>query len=309
MKSTKYIIFFFLFALLFGSCKEEVGYKKGTARPYVRISERDIVMETFDENKVTITPIFDSEQTAEGKFNWSIADKEIGSIVENEDKSVTITGLKPGKTYLKIESEDGTLYYTSTLKINKAFEFKYPIFMDFGVIQSDKPFNNLLTPNDGALVGLVDQEGFLSKYSIEVDGGFATLDRDSHSNTLGFPDNVAFDMFFNDGIHVASSGFVLSKLSANSKYTFLFYTTIAENNVTETEYIVKGSNEGSALMYTSKNQSNLAVVENITPDENGEIKIRLQAGPNNTQWAKFYGINALIIVPENYELTFPLKFD
>ena len=56
------------------------------------------------------------------------------------------------------------------------------------------------------------------------------LDRSSHSNTLGLPDNVAFDMFFNDGIHVASAGFILSKLRKGRNIhwfvTLILMTTI-----------------------------------------------------------------------------------
>jgi hypothetical protein len=223
MKSIKIIICFCLFAFLLGSCTDETGYEKGEYRPYVRIPERDIMMET-EEEKI-ITPIFDSEETAARKFVWSIADPELASVVENEDNSVTIIGLKAGYTYLKVASEDGKLQYTSTLKINQAFQFNYPILIDFGTIRSDSPFNCMLNPSNN-LQGLIDIEGFVSKYAIEVNGSFNMLDRSSHSNTLGLPDNVAFDMFFNDGIHVASAGFILSKLRKGTKYTLVCYANM-----------------------------------------------------------------------------------
>lgn len=308
MKSTKYLVYFLLFAFVLGSCTEEVGYEKGEARPYVRIPNRDLVIETDKDNAITVTPEFDSDQTAAGKYKWSVANQELASLVENGDNSVIITGLKPGKTYLKVESENGKLQYTSTLQINQSFQFNYPIFMDFGTIESPNPFNNLLSSSSGKLQGLTDIKGFTSKYEIEVNGSFLTLDRSTHFNTLGFPDNVAFDMFFNDGINIASAGFTLSKLKANIKYTLIFYATIADNNVTQTEYIVKGNTEEKVLLYTSNNQSNVATVKNILPDNDGKIKITLGPGPDNTQWAKFYGITAMIIVPEDYNLTFPLSF-
>ncbi|MBK5720614.1 hypothetical protein JGH11_06995 [Dysgonomonas sp. Marseille-P4677] len=308
MKSTKYFIYSLLFAFVLGSCTEEAGYEKGEVRPYVRIPNRDIIMETDEENTITITPLYDSDETATGKYKWSVTNQELVKLVENGDNSVSITGLKPGKTYLKVESENGKLQYTSTLKINQSFQFEHPIFIDFGTIESSKPFNNMLSSVNSKLQGLVDAKGFTSKYAIEVNGSFLTLDRSSHINTLGFPDNVAFDMFFNDGISIASAGFILSKLKANTKYTFVFYATIADDNVTQTEYAVKGQNEGKALLYTSNNQSNVATIKDIIPDSDGKIKITLQPGPNNTQWAKFYGITSMIIIPENYELDFPLSF-
>lgn len=301
MKSIKNIMLFSFFVCLLASCSDEVGYKKGEDRPYVRIPERDIMMETDEDNKITVTPIFDSEATAAGKFTWSIANGELANFVENEDNSITITGLKPGKTYLRIKSEDEKLQYTSTLKINQAFQFNYPIFIDFGTIKANSPFNSMLRPAD-KLQGLVDQNGFVSKYAIETSGSFNTLDRSSHSNALGLPNEVAFDMFFNDGIHVASAGFILSNLKKSAKYTFVIYATIDDGGVTETQYTATGQNEKSGLLYTSRNQANVVILDNIVPDNNQAIKLTLKAGPNNIQWAKFYGITALILVPEGYDL-------
>ncbi|MEA4916963.1 hypothetical protein [Proteiniphilum sp.] len=301
MKSIHIIICFCFSVLLLGSCAEEVGYEKGENRPYVRIPERDIIMESDDDNKITITPIFDSEATAQGSFKWSVADQDLVNLVENGDNSVTITGLKAGKTYLKIVSADEKLQYTSTLQINQAFQFNYPIFLDFGTIKSDPPFNSMLNSGN-KLQGLVDQKGFVSKYAIEVEGSFNTLDRGSHTNVLGFPDNVSFDMFFNDGIHVASAGFILSNLKRGTKYTFIIYANIDDGNVTQTEYTAKGQNEKSGLLFTSRNPSNVVILEDIIADDNQKIKLNLKPGPDNTQWALFYGITAMIIVPENYDL-------
>lgn len=306
MKSINIIICFCFSLLLLSSCKDEVGYEKGENRPYVRIPERDIIMETDEDNKITITPIFDSEVTAGGQFKWSIVNQELASIAENGNHSITITGLKPGKTYLKIESEDGKLQYTSTLQINQAFQFNHPIFIDFGTIKADSPFNSMLNKSN-KLQGLIDQKGFVSKYAIEVDGTFNTLDRSGHTNTLGFPNNVSFDMFFNDGINVASSAFILSKLKKGAKYTFIIYTNIDDGNVTETEYIATGQNEKSGLLYTSRNPSNVVILNDIIPDTNQNIRLTLKPGPHNTQWAKFYGITVLILVPENYNLSLLFK--
>ncbi len=301
MKSIKYIISLFFLLLFLGSCTEEAGYEKGAQRAYVRIPERDIMMETDEENKITVTPIFDSEATAAGKFVWSVANQELASIVENGDNSVTITGLKPGYTYLRIASENGKLYYTSTLKINQAFQFNHPLLIDFGTLKSDSPFNCMLNPSE-KLQGLVDIKGFVSKYAIEVSGSFNWLDRNTHSNALGFPDNVAFDMFFNDGIHVASAGFILSKLKKGAKYTLICYATIDDGGQTQTRYTATGENEKSGLLFTSRNPSNVVILEDIIPDNNQSIKLMLSPGPENYQWALFYGITALIIVPENYDL-------
>ncbi|MDR1517252.1 MAG: hypothetical protein LBS52_04000 [Dysgonamonadaceae bacterium] len=307
MKSIKNIICFSFLTFLLGSCADEVGYEKGENRAYVRIPERNIIMETDEENSITIAPVFDSEITAAQSFKWSVANEEYIKLVENGDGSITLTGLKPtaelkpGHTYLRIESADGKLQYTSTVKINQAFQFNYPILIDFGTIRSDSPFNCMLSPGN-KLQGLVDMNGFVSKYAIEVSGTFNMLDRDAHTNALGFPDNVCDDTFFNDGIAVGSAGFILSKLKKGAKYTLVCYATIDDGGQTQTRYTATGQNEKTGLLFTSRNISSVVILDDIIPDGNQNITLTLSAGPDNLQWAKYYGITALIIVPENFDL-------
>lgn len=304
MKTIKYTLHILLIFIFLGSCSNDNDMPKFPTK-YARILEASITVKTEAENKITIRAHFDSEETAKEKFMWSISDPELATVVTNEDNSATIQGLEPGSTTLKIESADGKLKYFSTLTVVKAYPFREPIFIDFGNIESNTPFNVFKT-SDGKIENLIDKSNMPSGYSIKIDGSFATLDRNI-SNTLGFPSEVSNDMFFNDGINVESSSLVLSNLNKNLKYTLVFYSSINDNN-TENEYIVKGSTEEVVHLITARNGSNYVTVKDMIPDEKEEIRITLKAGPNNTQWARFYCINAMIILPKDYKFEFPLSF-
>ena len=52
----------------------------------------------------------------------------------------------------------------------------------------------------------------------------------------------------------------------------------------ETLFIVKGANEESAAQNTSSNRDKTVCVENVRPNNNGEIFITITAGPKQQQW-------------------------
>lgn len=305
MKTSKYIIIALLAILKLGSCSSDSDFPEFPTK-YARIVQSSITVKTEEENKITVHALFDSEETAKEKFTWSVSNPELASVMTNEDNSATILGLLPGQTTLKLESADGKLKYFSTLNVLKAYPFIHPILIDFGDVKSEPPFNNFKV-SDKALTLLNDMKGFEFDYFIKIQDSFNTLSRNL-SNTLGLPSEVSNDCFFNDGIKVESGTLVLGNLNKKLKYSLVFYGAINDKN-TETEYRVKGSTEDVCYLNTSYNTSEVAMVKDILPDENGEIHITLKAGPNNTQWAKFYCINAMMLVPEGYELTLPLPLD
>ncbi|WP_051697764.1 hypothetical protein [Prevotella sp. 10(H)] len=305
MKSIKFIIYVLLFALVVSSCKNDSDLPEFPTK-YARILQQSITVRTQETNKITVNAHFDSEETAAEKFTWSVSDSKLASVVTNSDNSATIEGLIPGQTVLKIESEDGKIKYFTTLVVVKAPIFD-AIFIDFGPVKSPTPFNNFEWPTDQKLENLTDEYKKNTGYTIEMVGTFNEMTRD-FTNDLGFPADVGRDMFFNDGIHVESAGFVLSNLNKEYKYTLVFYSSINDSN-TENEYIVKGKNESTALLNTAHNRDRVAIVEQIVPDDEGKINIKIQSGPNATHWAKFYSINAMMIVAEDYEIKFPISYN
>lgn len=182
------------------------------------------------------------------------------------------------------------------------FDLTAPIYIDFGGVASEQPFNNFGHPNDLRLTDLKDANGANSSFVLEVTQPFTgTLDR-GLQNTLGWPQTVSQDMFFSDGINISQSSLVVSNLNRNKKYTFVFYGSI-NDNMTETAYIVTGKNEGVGYLDNDNNLEKLAVIKDIEPADDATITIKMAPGPNNNHWARFFGVNAAIILPEGQ--TFP----
>lgn len=177
------------------------------------------------------------------------------------------------------------------------------IYIDFGPVASPLPFNNYLQPTDPPLTNLRDENGNIMAYSLATTSAFSgTLDR-GLTNAFGFPTTVSQDMFFCDGINIPEATMQLQNLNKDQKYTFVLYGHINDNG-TETLYTITGKNEGTATLCPDYNSDKVAIIEGIEPNDDACIDIKLGIGPNNTQWAKFFCVNAMLIVPEGYQLPF-----
>ncbi|WP_313380922.1 DUF4886 domain-containing protein [Proteiniphilum saccharofermentans] len=178
-----------------------------------------------------------------------------------------------------------------------------PIYIDFGPIFSGVPFNNYGRPTDAKLTDLKDQNGESTKFEIGVKDQFTgTLER-GLDNSLGLPRTASEDMFFSDGNNenFRISSFALSNFNPDLKYTFIFYGTINDSN-TQTEFQIIGKNEGVAHLVNDFNMDRVAIVSGISPTDYGTLIIQMTKGPNNTHWAGFFGINAMIITPDGYSI-------
>ena len=173
------------------------------------------------------------------------------------------------------------------------------VYIDFGPIDSPAPFNNYRFPNDPGLVNMMDDKGQATTWGIAVDKMFTgTLER-GLDNGLGFPKTASEDMFFCDGIFIPVSGFKVSGLTKGERYTFTFYGHINDGG-TQTEYHVIGKNEGVSCLVNDYNMDRVAAIKGIEPNDDGTIYIEMQPGPDNVQWARFYGVNAMVIMAEGY---------
>lgn len=181
------------------------------------------------------------------------------------------------------------------------FILQAPLFIDFGPDESPAPFNNFKSPNDVKLGGLKDINGANSNFAIEVLESFSgTLSR-GLENVLGLPKTASQDMFFTDGIRIPQSSLTLSNLNKDLKYTLVLYGSINDNN-TETEFNVVGKNQKAGLLDNDNNLGKIVVMEGIEPADDATITIKMKPGPNNTQFAKFFGINAMILLPDGMEV-------
>lgn len=180
------------------------------------------------------------------------------------------------------------------------FVLESPVYVDFGPVASAEPFNNYLQPTDAPLGNLKDEEGNPTGFDLAVVGQFSgTLDR-GLDNGFGFPLTASQDMFFCDGINIPEASFRVSNLNKNEKYTFVFYGHINDNG-TETLYTVTGKNESSGTLCPDYNMDKAVIIEGIEPTDDADITITLSYGPNNVQWAKFFCVNVMLIVPDGYQ--------
>ncbi len=171
------------------------------------------------------------------------------------------------------------------------------IYVDFGPEVSPDPFNNYRFPTDPGLIDMRDDKGKTTTVCLEVSKPFTGVLERGLENSLGFPRSASADMFFCDGIWIPVAEFKLSGLNKGEKYTFNFYGHINDSG-TQTVYTVKGKTEGSASLVNDYNPDRVAAVKSIEPDDDGCIYIEMTFGPDNVQWARFFGINAMVIMSE-----------
>ena len=186
------------------------------------------------------------------------------------------------------------------------FILNHPLFIDFGPILSPEPYNNFKRWQDGSISGLKDEKGNNSGFILKAGVPFheGVIERNM-PNLLGFPLTASQDAFFNDGL-VAPDGssLILSNLNSDQTYSFILYATISDKG-TQSEYIVKGKNEGNGVLDTDHNLSKKVIINDIEPDGNGEISIVVRKGPDATQYWGYYGLNTMVVLPGGSTYEFP----
>ena len=185
-----------------------------------------------------------------------------------ENNAAVITPVAVGKTVIKVETADGKLCYFSDLTVTKTPKTCY---IDFGVIDSPAPFNNYRNPRDPGLVNMLDHRGRPTTFGIEVDKPFSGELARGLNNNLGLPKTASEDMFFYG--HINDRG-------------------------TETEFHVIGKNDGVAYLVNDDNFDRTVEIKGIEPNDEGVVYIEMKPGPNNVQWAKFFGVNTMVLSEE-----------
>ncbi|MDR1171788.1 MAG: Ig-like domain-containing protein [Bacteroidales bacterium] len=309
------VFYIMLLALGLNACDEGSDPRTEYAnRKFVRISKATVSIQKGED--YTVKASFDSQETASQKFNWRILNTAVASIARVNDSTATITGIEAGSTTIAIESEDGKLKYFSILHVRNVYELTRPVYLDFGVADvSDPPFNVIQKIERGATVSdLLDDEGTNTEYSISNLTGFLSL-AVSNPNVFGIPWQAANDCFFNDGRlgdpPVSESGFVISNLKKAQSYDFYIYGSLDNDvhSIVETEFRIKGGNEGTVVVDNSRNTDRIYRVKNIFPDGDAQITIMMGMGPGNNFWSGFYGVNVIVITPEGYDMQIPGVID
>lgn len=197
-----------------------------------------------------------------------------------------------------------------------SFEFVDPIYLDFGQATAVDGWNGITTNAVGfSISNLKDINNEFTGIS------YTMLERFNGVNTNGvplanstifpIPESVARRSFFGHALDWGTTPayengvFKLYGLDPEKSYELCYYASRegGDVNVRETAFIAEGANTGSVSVLTSTTPPTHPPIvcspDAITPDSNGEIRITVTAGTNNTHVNKFFYINAMRIQPSN----------
>ena len=111
----KHILFLLaaMSAALFSSCTEKQETNPVPSDKWLLISPSSASLYVGDE--YVISPTFDSEETKALDFEWTVSDPSVLSIVEDNNSSITVGGLKPGNATVKVECPGETKRLSRTV--------------------------------------------------------------------------------------------------------------------------------------------------------------------------------------------------
>ncbi|MCC6240230.1 MAG: PEP-CTERM sorting domain-containing protein [Phycisphaerales bacterium] len=161
---------------------------------------------------------------------------------------------------------------------------------------------DLFISNDASVT---DKVGFSGR---NIDGATSP---DGQAAARGYPVSATRDSLFGStaqfgGLTVESVRLTLKGLDSSQAYDLYFFASrmgVSDNR--ETEYEVAGATTTSAYLNAANNSGNITSLTNFFSDANGEITIKIDPGPNNTNGSGFYylGVMELVAVPEPVSLS------
>lgn len=193
--------------------------------------------------------------------------------------------------------DDGDNNYSGTEKY-------YLVDFNWNATQHPTPgnWNNFINSTDGSLSGLIDDNGGASSFNLNVVDSFTAANElgvATPSGTLIFPATATKDAFYGDNGNPLGV-LKLSNLNPAKIYSFEIYGSRKDQTDNrETLYTIVGGTTATATLNASSNNSNVAVISDIAPNESGEILINVSKGVNNNHSSGFYYINAFRLKERN----------
>jgi hypothetical protein len=187
-------------------------------------------------------------------------------------------------------------------------ELETDIYIDFGPLESSKPWNNMTSYSlESKINDLEDANGNETVISITVNDAFCGSNSSGMTTTstpLAMSESISKDSFYGNGTGVfngksePTAGFLLSGFVPNQQLDLHFFGSRSNSSDNrETYYTVTGETTQTVLLNTANYTANIVSVMNMRPKEDGTITLSMGAGSNNTNENKFYYINALKISP------------
>ncbi|GAB1417171.1 hypothetical protein MASR2M117_25770 [Paludibacter sp.] len=187
--------------------------------------------------------------------------------------------------------------------------FTKQINLSFASVPEVSGWNVLADFNLNAKVeNLRDKDGDFTPVQVMVVDRFGGINTNGPTSTItdmNLPSGATSQSFFGNVNAFGSSieptaAIRFSSLDINQTYNFkIFASRMSVSDNRETEYKFFGQNLPDTTIYlnVSNNTTNYVQANNIKPNINGEIDIKMTVGPNNNNANKFYYINALQISP------------
>ena len=153
--------------------------------------------------------------------------------------------------------------------------------------------------NDGSLDELIATNGVATQTGVQMISRFNNSNENGTLLSTRYPGTATGDSLygnselFNGQANVTPS-FKLTGLDPFGLYTLTFFASRSGvNDNRETRYSVTGETSAFADLDAANNVDEVAVVQNIMPDGQGEITIELSPGPNNNNANHFTYLGVL----------------
>ncbi len=164
-------------------------------------------------------------------------------------------------------------------------------------------WNNLTpaegTRDDGALENLIAINRVPTGIDLQMVSRFNGANENGTIASTNFPATATVDSLFGNtelfgGLTNIFPAIKFTGLNQTADYTLTFFasrTGVTDNR--ETRYTVTGAAISFADLNSANNTNQVAVISDVRPDSNGEIKIELTPGPNNNNANHFTYLGAL----------------
>ena len=146
---------------------------------------------------------------------------------------------------------------------------------------------DIASTDSGKLENLVATNSVATPIDLVMLSRFNGANESGTSASTNFPSTATIDSLFGNteifsGLSNITPAFKLTGLNPAALYALSFFasrTGVADNR--ETRYTVTGQTTAFTELNAANNTNTVAVVSNVRPDANGELKIEISAGPNN----------------------------
>lgn len=190
-------------------------------------------------------------------------------------------------------------------------DFTRPIYINTGgsTASAEPPFWNSISSyeENTTIRYLVDEENEFTNISVTITDRFGGINSQGPTSTqtsMNMPDWVSRNSFWGNGQGVftgqsePTGEFLFKGLDPAGEFEFsMFAGRSGANDNRETRFTITGAETLTKDVNSSNNTTEL-VTFTISPNAAGEVRLKLEAGPNNSNGSKFFYINAIAITPK-----------